>query len=226
MTILVLAAHPDDEILGCGGTAARLSAEGHEVFFAIFGEGITSRYEARSEADGRLIEKLHADSRRAGEIVGAKDVFIHDFPDNRFDSVPLLDIVKKIETLVEKLKPHTVFTQHGGDLNVDHLQLFRATMTATRPMLGCPVKALYAYEVASSTEWAFGQFSPVFSGQLFYDISGTLEKKIEAMQVYESESRVFPHPRSPDALRAIARRWGTVVGLASAEAFSVVREIR
>ncbi|MCX7047840.1 MAG: PIG-L family deacetylase, partial [Candidatus Sumerlaeota bacterium] len=119
-----------------------------------------------------------------------------------------------------------VFTQHGGDLNVDHSQTFRATLTATRTMAGCPVKTVYAYEVASSTEWAFQKLSPVFHPNVFFDISHTLEKKIKAMRVYESEARAFPHPRSSEALRAIAIRWGSVSGLGAAEAFELVREIR
>ena len=226
MNVLVLAAHPDDEVLGCGGTAAKLSSEGHEVHFAILGEGITSRYRERSAADGQLLEALHAHSRKAGEILGVRSVQLKDLPDNRFDTVPLLEIVKIIENLVEQIQPEVVFTQHGGDLNIDHERIFRATLTATRPMQGYPVRAVYAYEVPSSTDWAFGQFSPAFSGHLFFDISETLEKKIAAMQCYESEARDFPHPRSPEALRATARRWGSVIGSNAAEAFSVIREVR
>lgn len=226
MNVLVLAAHPDDEVLGCGGTVAKLSSEGHEVHFAILGEGITSRYRERSAADGQLLEALHAHSRKAGEILGVRSVQLKDLPDNRFDTVPLLEIVKIIENLVEQIQPEVVFTQHGGDLNIDHERIFRATLTATRPMQGCPVRAVYAYEVPSSTDWAFGQFSPALSGHLFFDISETLEKKIAAMQCYESEARDFPHPRSPEALRAVARRWGSVTGSNAAEAFSVIRELR
>jgi LmbE family N-acetylglucosaminyl deacetylase len=226
MTILVLAAHPDDEVLGCGGTAARLSDEGHDVFFAIFGEGITSRYSQPEQADKALLERLRADSQRAAEILGAKDLFLQGLPDNRFDTVPMLDIVKRIEVLVEKLHPQIVFTQHGGDLNIDHVQLYRATLTATRPMAGMPVRTVYAYEVASSTEWAFAQFAPVYQPAVFFDIAATFERKIAAMRAYESEVRAFPHPRAPESLLAIAKRWGSVSGLLAAEAFSLVRDLR
>jgi LmbE family N-acetylglucosaminyl deacetylase len=226
MTVLVLAAHPDDEVLGCGGTAARLSDEGHDVFFAIFGEGITSRYTQREQADQALLDRVHADSRRAAAILGAKDLFLHDLPDNRFDTIPLLDLVKRIEAFVEKLRPQVVFTQHGGDLNIDHVQLYRATLTATRPTAGTPVRTVYAYEVASSTEWAFAQFAPIYQPSVFFDIASTLERKIAAMQVYESELRAFPHPRSAESLRVIAKRWGSVSGLLAAEAFSVIRDLR
>ena len=160
------------------------------------------------------------------ELLGAKDLFMYSLPDNRFDTVPMLDVVKVIDDLVAKLKPQVVYTQHGGDLNVDHVVTFRATLTATRPMASSPVRAVYAYEVASSTEWAFQQFSPVFQPNLFVDIGTTLEAKIQAMQTYESEARSFPHPRSPEALRAGAKRWGSVVGVAAAEAFECIRDVR
>ncbi|MBP62391.1 MAG: GlcNAc-PI de-N-acetylase [Planctomycetaceae bacterium] len=225
MATLVIAAHPDDEVLGCGGTMARLSAEGEDVYIAILGEGITSRYDDRASADKEAIAALHQRSRKAAELVGAKDLFMYSLPDNRFDSRPLLEVVKTIEELVERLQPGTVYTQHGGDLNIDHVVTYRATLTATRPMAGICVRRVYSYEVASSTEWAFQQFAPAFHPQKFVDISETLETKIEAMQTYASEARPFPHPRSPESLRAIATRWGTQVGLAAAEAFCVVRDI-
>jgi LmbE family N-acetylglucosaminyl deacetylase len=226
MTQLVIAAHPDDEVLGCGGAIARAAAAGDDVYICILGEGITSRFAGRNDADPELIRALHARSREAGRLLGAREVFLHGLPDNRFDTVALLDVVKIIEQHVNELRPSVVYTQHGGDLNIDHLVTYRATLTATRPMQSTPVKAVYAYEVASSTEWAFQRFSPPFHPGLFVDIHETLERKIAAMQIYESETRAFPHPRSPEALRALARRWGTVVGVPAAEAFEVVREIR
>src|SRR5262245_46293098 len=115
MKTLVIAAHPDDEVLGCGATMARLAQQGHEVFIAILGEGITSRYRDRNQADAAEIEKLHGRSREAGRIVGAKDVSLHNLPDNRFDTVALLDVVKIIEDLIERIQPETIYTQHGGD---------------------------------------------------------------------------------------------------------------
>ena len=226
MTTLVIAAHPDDEVLGCGGTIRRLANEGHDIFIVILGEGITSRQAQRQDADPALIKALHHRSHQVAELLGAKDLFMYSLPDNRFDTVPMLDVVKVIDDLVAKLKPQVVYTQHGGDLNVDHVVTFRATLTATRPMASSPVRAVYAYEVASSSEWAFQQFAPVFQPNMFMDIGATLETKIRAMQTYESEARLFPHPRSPEALRAAAQHWGSVVGLLSAEAFNLVREIQ
>lgn len=223
--ILVLAAHPDDEVLGCGGTIARLAQEGHDVFIAILGEGITSRYRAREEASHDLIEALHDRSRQVAKALGAKNLFLYGLPDNRFDTVPLLDVIKIVEELTANLRPEVIYTQHGGDLNIDHQILFRAALTATRPMKGSTVRTVYGYEVASSTEWAFQQFSPSFQPNVFVDIAGTLASKIEAMQVYESEARAFPHPRSPEALAAQARRWGAAVGFEAAEAFQLIRDL-
>ena len=222
---LILAAHPDDEVLGCGGTIARRVREGARVTIAILGEGITSRYARREDAAGAQLADLHGNSHRAAALLGVTDVRLFNLPDNRFDTVPLLDVVKIVEGLVEELQPQELFTQHGGDLNVDHLVTYRAALTATRPMAGRPVRTVYAYEVASSTEWAFQQFAPAFQPNCFVEIGATLEQKIAAMQAYESEARAFPHPRSPEALRAQALRWGAVSGCAAAEAFQIVRTI-
>ena len=226
MKILVIAAHPDDEVLGCGGTIRRCANEGDDVYIAILGEGITSRYMRREEGDAKLTQQLRAESRKVGTLLGAKDVFTYSLADNRFDTVPLLDVVKIIEELIGRLQPSVVYTQHGGDLNVDHVVTFRATLTATRPLTDSSVHAVYSYEVASSSEWAFQQFAPAFRPNVFINIESTLETKILAMQSYETETRAFPHPRSPEALRAAAQRVGSSVGLRAAEAFQLIRAIR
>ena len=225
MTVLVVAAHPDDEVLGCGGTMAKLAAAGHDVHVAILGEGITSRYERREEAPAAEIAALHAVARSANAVLGVRDVHLFGLPDNRFDTVPMLDVVKIVERLIDGLRPERVYTQHGGDLNVDHGVVFRAVLTATRPMAGHPVKEVLAYEVASSSEWAFGRFAPEFRATVFEDVSATIERKVAAMQAYESEARRFPHPRAPESLRAIAARWGSVSGFGAAEAFDLVRRV-
>lgn len=225
-TILVVAAHPDDEVLGCAGTMARLRQEGHPVHIAILGEGITSRYAKREEADWEAVKALHARSRQAVGLLGVQNLVIRDLPDNRFDTVPLLDVVKLVETEVQRLKPEIIFTHHGGDLNIDHCIVHRAVLTATRPLVGAPVRQIYAFEVASSTEWTFQQLTPLFRPNVFIDISATIEDKIRAMEKYEGEVRVFPHPRSLEALRAIARRWGSVAGVEYAEAFELIRWVR
>jgi len=226
MRVLVVAAHPDDEVLGCGGTMARLSQEGHEIHIAIMAEGITSRHSQRSDAEASDLARLHQNAHAAAAKVGSRHVLLFKLPDNRLDTVPLLDIVKLVEDLIGKLSPEVIYTHHPGDLNIDHGVVHRAVLTATRPMIGQPVREIYAFEVPSSTEWSFQRLEPSFRPNVFVDVSRTLEDKIAALACYESETRDFPHPRSPEALEAIAKRWGSVVGCQAAEAFELVRSIR
>lgn len=225
MNILVIAAHPDDEVLGCGGTIARLAAEGASVSILILANGLTSRADFDTAREQELLRVHHDRARRAGEILGAKEVNLAGFPDQKMDTIPLLDVTQTIEREIARVQPHTLFTQHGGDLNMDHVITYRATLTATRPMKGRCVPRVLAYEIASSTEWAFQKFQPVFHPQVFFDVSGFMDKKLAAMAVYESETRPSPHPRSPEALRALALRWGAASGLDAAEAFDLVREV-
>lgn len=224
--VLVVAAHPDDEILGCGGTAARLVQEGRAVYFAVLGEGITSRHENREAADPGRSSLLHRHAQAAAAVIGVKEIFLYRLPDNRLDTVPLLQVVKMVEELIAKLRPEVVYTHHPGDLNVDHGIIHRAVLTATRPVPGQPVREVYAFEVPSSTEWAFGGLQPAFRPNVFVDVTATLDAKLAAMACYETEIREFPHPRSTEALRALATRWGSVVGCQAAEAFELVRSVR
>ncbi|MDD5306757.1 MAG: PIG-L family deacetylase [Deltaproteobacteria bacterium] len=226
MNVLVIAGHPDDEVLGCGATVRRLAGEGHEVHIAIFGEGATSRYADRGSASGSEVELLVSQAQEAGRILGAASVRTLGLPDNRFDSLPILDVIKMVEALVGELTPSQVFTHHPGDLNIDHRILFRATLTACRPLAGHLVQELLCFEIPSSTEWAFQRSGPSFQPTVFYNIRETLPQKLEAMDVYSGEVRPFPHPRSPEALTAYAHRWGSVVGVDAAEAFELVRVVR
>jgi LmbE family N-acetylglucosaminyl deacetylase len=223
MKVLVVAAHPDDEVLGCGGTIARMSRDGYAVYVAILGEGITSRSSVRDTA---AIEALHTRSREVARLLGVRDLSLHNLPDNRFDTVPLLDIVKIVEDLIVRFEPEIMLTHHGDDLNVDHSITFRAVLTATRPVVGMPVKEIHAFEVPSSTEWNFGQLHQGFRPNVFVDVAATLATKILAMHVYESEVRPFPHPRSPEALQALARFRGSSSGCEAAEAFELIRWVR
>ena len=226
MSVLVVAAHPDDEVLGCGGTMRRLAQDGMDVAIAILGEGITSRFDEPGEADQAKVDGLHDCSREAARLLGAQEPLMYGLPDNRFDTVPMLDVVKIVESLVGRLAPRVIYTHSGGDLNIDHGVVHRAVLTATRPLAGSPVDEVYAFEVPSSTEWAFQQFGPAFRPNVFVEIQDTIGAKVEAMACYESEARPFPHPRSPEALRAISGRWGSVVGCEAAEAFELVRSVR
>src|ERR1700730_6095088 len=195
-SVLVVAAHPDDEILGCGGTMTCLAREGHEVRIAILAEGMSSRYAHREDADQQQLQHLHARAQQAADKVGAKELVLCQLPDNRLDTVPLLDVVKMVEDLVARFRPEIIYTHHPGDLNVDHGVVHRAVLTATRPTAGQRVREIYAFEVPSSTEWAFGSLQPAFRPNVFVDVSATLDTKIAAMACYETETREFPHPRS------------------------------
>jgi len=225
-SILVIAAHPDDELLGCGGTIARMSKEGHDISIAILGEGITSRYLLREDADKKMIHNLYEHSNQVAKLLGAKNLQTFNLPDNRFDTIPLLDIVKILERYIEKIRPDCIYTHHSADLNLDHVLTNRATLIATRPLENSSVKTVLSYEVPSSTEWAFHTTGPGFQPNIFVDVTKTIDTKIEAMEIYDGETREYPHPRSSESLRAIARRWGSVSGLKTAEAFELIRHIQ
>lgn len=223
--VLIVAAHPDDEVLGAGGTIAALAAT-HEVRILILGEGVSARYARRGQASARDLQRLRTQARVAARLLGAAGVECSGLPDNRFDQVALLDIVKCVEQALARMKPTVVYTHHPGDLNIDHQLTFRAVLTATRPLPDAGVRELYAFEIPSSSEWSFHRTGPAFQPTMFVNITRTLEKKIRALQVYRGEVRRFPHPRSPEALRAIAHRWGSVVGVNAAEAFELIRAVR
>jgi len=223
--ILVVAAHPDDEILGCGAAMAKWTAAGHAVSIAILGEGATSRYARRQDGQPEELSELQRSARAAAQVVGVHDLTFHALPDNRFDELPLLEVVKVVEERIAGLGPSRVVTHHASDLNVDHRVTFQAVLTATRPKPGHPVKEVLSFEVASSTEWGFQTIEPVFRANHFEDVSATLDKKLQALGKYASEMCAFPHPRSLEAVTAIARRWGSVVGCQAAEAFSLVRAV-
>ena len=203
---------------------ARLAREGHTVHVSILAEGITSRAPKRDDGDIRQVEQLQQHGKKAAKTLGVDQISFHGLPDNRLDTLALLDVVKVVEQLVQSFQPDCVYTHHAGDLNIDHAVVSRAVMIATRPMPDCPVKELYQFEVPSSTEWGFQQFE-IFRPNTFMAISETLALKLEAMACYETEVRSFPHPRSIEALTAIAKRLGSVVGLPAAEPFQLVRAI-
>ncbi len=221
--ILVVAAHPDDELLGVGGTVRRLSDEGNEVYALIMAEGITSRSDKREESDFNELDALKEDSRKACETVGYKDVEFCGLPDNRMDSLDLLDVIKKLTPYIEKYSPEIIFTHHHGDLNIDHRITNEAVLTCTRPMLGEKVRKIYAFETPSSTEWNYNYTEP-FTPNVYYDITQTVDFKIKGMDCYKSERREYPHPRSGEALEALAKMRGSQCGFEKAEAFMLLRE--
>ena len=222
-TILVITAHPDDEVLGCGGTIARLISEGNSVYTLILGEGVTSRDSKRDRTKRENeIAELRKQAENANKILGVKKVYTYGFQDNRFDTVSLLDIIKTIEKIKENIKPDIVFTHYYGDLNIDHQITFKAVMTAFRPINGESVKEIYSFEIPSSTEWNVLS-STYFMPDYFVNINKSLEIKINALKEYKTELRDFPHPRSLKAVELNAKQWGVKMGFEAAEAFKTIR---
>ncbi len=224
--VLVVAAHPDDEVLGCGATLARHAREGADVHILILAEGITSRDDARNAA-GRAAEldALRDAARHAAAALGARPPVFGGFPDNRMDTVALIDVVKQVEKLVAEIRPTVIYTHHPGDLNVDHGVAARAVLTACRPLPGAGVRAIYAFEVLSSTEWAPESLAAPFAPSRWVSVAPFLDAKIAALNAYAGEMRPFPHARSIEAVRALAALRGAQCGHIAAEAFSVVREV-
>ena len=224
-TVLVVAAHPDDEILGVGGTVARHVAEGDVVYAFILGEGQTSRGTHREDTDREVVEELHQNTLESAKAVGFQNVFFADFPDNRFDDVDLLDIVKAVEQKIQELQPQIIYTHYSGDLNVDHQYTARAVLTATRPIGDYSVEEIYAFETLSSTEWKFDYSAQsAFCPNVFVDISDYYDKKEQAMNCYVSELCSFPHPRSLTGMDVLSKTRGMAAGMERAEAFMLIRK--
>ena len=226
MKILIIAAHPDDEVLGCGGSMAKWSCQGDQVHVLIMAEGATSRDKFRDRNLRKLdLSHLARAAKKVEDILQLMSVELQSYPDNRMDSVDMLDVVKSIEEKIEKIKPELIITHHSADLNIDHQVIHEAVMAACRPQPGHSVRQLMSFEVPSSTEWQSPTFGNSFVPSWFEDISETLEHKIRALDAYESEMRVFPHARSIKAAEHLARWRGATVGCKAAEAFMLIRKI-
>ena len=224
--ILVIAAHPDDEVLGCGGTIARHADAGDQVQVLIVAEGATSRQQQRDRLQaGDELSTLAQAAQTAGSILGAAGVELFDLPDNRLDSLDRLDLIKRIEQHIDHHQPQVVYVHHAGDVNVDHRRLHEAVVTACRPTPGHPVRRLLSFEVASSSEWQPPGSAPAFQPNWFVDISVQWQRKREALVAYATEMRPWPHARSLEALEHLARWRGAQVGVEAAEAFCLLRQL-
>ena len=233
MNILVIIAHPDDEVLGMGGTILKHAKNGDRVTIAYLTTGITSRrsinyktnpkYEPtkKQEADmQKQINELRSDAKRVCKFLKVKKTMFFDYPDNELDTISLLKIIKTVEKLVKETKPERIYTSHFGDLNIDHRIVYESVLTAVRPT-ELTVKEILCFELLSSTEWSFSyEFKPNY----FIDIKNELENKIKAMKLYKNEIRKYPHPRSVESIKHTACKWGTVSGFFAAEAFQLIRK--
>ena len=220
--VLVVAAHPDDEVLGCGGTIVKHRQRGDSVAVLIMAEGITSRSTEPSSQASELLD-LHRTAERANRRLGVNELTLLRYPDNRMDTVALLDVVKDIEVAIGKIRPTVVYTHHASDVNIDHRVIHDAVIAACRPLPGTEIRQLLFFEVPSSTEWRPPASRPFFAPNWYVNIHDTLEVKLDALDVYASEMREFPHPRSRAACEHLARWRGATVGVSAAEAFELGR---
>ena len=226
--IMIVVAHPDDELLGLGASMNRLIIDFNvKTHVVILGEGLTSRSDKRELTKWKKeLETHNKNIVSAIKAIGYHSFKTYNFPDNRFDTMALLDIVKVIEKEKSEFKPDIIFTHHGGDLNIDHQKTFEAVVTACRPMDSETVKALITFETPSGTEWRSNTDPRHFLPNLYISVSSeNVKAKIRGMEKYKFETRNFPHPRSPKALKILAQRWGITAGVNYAEAFSIVRII-
>lgn len=225
-SVLVVAAHPDDELLGCGGTLLRHVAQGDQVHIMILAEGLTSRDQAR-DAVGRAddLKVLHAASQQAADALGAQSLRMYSFPDNRMDGMELLDVVKCVEDRIVDIHPNIIYTHHAGDVNVDHYVTHRAVITAARSLPGAEARRLLFFETVSSTEWQMPRAAEAFLPNYYVEIGDVLAKKLELLHYYEGEMREFPHPRSYRGVEGLARYRGQTVGVEYAEAFCLGRQM-
>ncbi|MEM7287723.1 MAG: PIG-L deacetylase family protein [Actinomycetota bacterium] len=212
--VLVVAAHPDDEILGCGGTVALHTIAGDRVWSLIACEGESMRY-----GDEPTHQDQHTE--RARDVLGVERVIALGLPDQRLDTLSLVEIITPLEEAIDELRPHVVYCHHGGDINRDHQLLFEALLVATRPNRD-HIETVLAFDTASSTEWGYPR---TFVPDTWVDIASTLETKLDAMAQYERELRDFPHPRSLRGLRSKAEAWGTQACMEAAEVFMTVRRV-
>jgi LmbE family N-acetylglucosaminyl deacetylase len=222
LKVLVIAAHPDDEVLGCGGTISRHSLNGDEVHVMILAEGLTSRGDSVCSSKENL-SALASAAHEANKILGVASLSMYGLPDNRLDSLDRLDVIKLIEHKIFECKPECIYTHHAGDVNIDHRVIHEAVNTACRPLPGHSVKQLLYFEIPSSTEWQIPGSAPAFTPTWFVDISENLEVKMRALHAYEMEMRSWPHPRSCKAVEHLARWRGATIGVEAAECFVLGR---
>ncbi len=223
--ILVFAAHPDDEILGCGGTLLSFKKKGFKIKVIFLSDGETSRINYQSKKN--LIKKRYEQAKNVSKKCKFLKPIFKNYPDNKLDTVPFLSIVQSIEEEIKKFKPSIIFTHFENDLNVDHRLVFKAVLTATRPKSKTFVGKIYCFEIPSSTDFNFSRNkNKLFNPNYFVNIENFIKKKIDCLKIYKSEMRSWPHPRSLKGVKNLTQYRGSLVGLKFAEAFINLREIQ
>lgn len=218
--ILIIAAHPDDEVLGCGGLIALESEKGNRCYVLFLTDGSGNRYDSEDK------KKLLQNVQEANSTLGTFKVIHEAFPNQALDTVPVTTVAQCLERHISEIKPDEIYTHHSGDLNRDHQIVYEATMVACRPLPGQSVKNIYSYYAPSSTEWHFTEGEKPFIPNVFVDIECSIEKKNAAMHCYQTECKNYPHPRSLESLRVYANYWGVTVGIECAEPFKLIRSLR
>ena len=219
MNILIIAPHADDEILGCGGVIAKRVAEGHVVKVLVVTKAIEELFPVE------LMNSIRDEAKRSHEFLGISETVFFDFPAPMLDQIPTYKIASKISAFVRVFQPEVVYVPHRGDIHKDHRVVFEAALVAMRPVNNCSVKQILAYETLSETEWAAPFGDDAFIPNVFVDITDYLEAKKTAFGHFESQLKAFPHPRSSEAIEALAKLRGATVGKAAAEAFSLIRTV-
>ena len=218
-SILVVAAHPDDEVLGCGGTIAKHVSSGDTVTCVFMTNGESSRDEEFHE-----IETRKKSAVKASQILGCQNPIFFDFPDNKLDTVPILDLAKALESVSNGLNPQIIYSHSASDLNVDHRRVLEAVLVSFRPQPNSECQAIYSFEILSATNWA-PKINPHFVPNYFVDIDHYFDKKMEALQQYIKEMHPPPHSRSVQNVEVRSKYLGSLVGLNKSEAFEILRKI-
>lgn len=217
--ILVIAPHPDDEVLGCGGTIAKHVSGGDEVCLCI----ITKAYPPEWSEDDIKIRREEV--LEVSEVLGIKNTYFLDLPTVKLDTIPQKELNEAIAQVMSEVRPEVVYIPHRGDVNKDHRLVFDAAIVATRPKTGSTINKVLSYETSSETEWAAPSVASAFIPQLYVDISDKVEIKLKTLSAYKTELKEYPHPRSLETVSALARMRGSTIGVEAAEAFMVIREI-
>ena len=217
--ILICVAHPDDEVFGMGATISKYVQNGDTVHCVAFSHGTASRNSNPDDEEKRLKQ-----ASKAAKILGFNWIKILNFPDNEFDSIPLLSFVKELEIIKDQINPDIVFTHYKGDLNIDHQIIFKATLTAFRPMANEKAKEIYSFEVPSATDYSLGNISGCFSPNVFHDIKDYWDIKVQSIKAYEGELMEHPNSRSLESINYLSKYRGSCVGIDRAEAFMLIRK--
>jgi LmbE family N-acetylglucosaminyl deacetylase len=223
MNILVVAPHPDDEVLGCGGILAKYAKEGHDTYVAVMTNAHLGAPE-QFTPDGVI--NVRNEALKAHQVLGVKETFFFDFPAPRLETTPGYEIAIALNKLIKQLAIEIMYLPHRGDMHKDHAIIFYAALVAARPINNCPVKDIYTYETLSETEWAAPFGSDVFIPNVYEDITGTFDVKVRAMECFASQIKAYPHPRSAKGLESLAVFRGCTVGVPLAESFALIRSVR